>query len=450
MLLLLNIMDERHRRLLIKQNPWWMDEHITLPEFERDLLEELSHFIKYKQILAVIGLRRVGKTILIKQMIQKLNATKNNICYVSFDDIDFQKYTLAEDLINYFLEFSDKNTTRYLFLDEVQKLPHWADLLKTYYDTEENLKIIISGSASLELNIDKETLAGRILTFHLPVLTFKEYIRYFKMEYKISANNLIREYDLKFADKKEKYQELFNNYLLKGAFPELLDVPLTEREYIQKYIKESVIEKSIVDIARLTREDEKIIYDLFRLLANSNAQLFEIINLSNILKISRNRTSQYINLLEKSFLISIIYNFTASVAKQVRSSKKQYAAHSSLVIAILDYPFEIINTEIAGHLVEGIIANAIEKPSFWRTPQKDEIDFITKEKLPIEVKYQSQITNNDIRTMLKFFKKFHVTKGIVITKNLLEIRSIDDTEILFIPAWLFLFSKNLTDTFTRE
>ena len=443
-------MDERHRRLLIKQNPWWKDKHIALPEFERYLLEELLHYVKYKQILAVIGLRRVGKTILIKQMIQKLKTTKNNICYISFDDIDFQKYTIAEEIINYFLEFSDKNTTRYLFLDEIQKLPHWADLLKTYYDTEEHLKIIISGSASLELNVDKETLAGRLLTFHLPVLTFKEYTQYFKMYHKLSINDLFREYDLKIAERKEKYQELFNNYILKGAFPELLDVPITEKEYIQKYIKESVIEKSIVDIARLTKEDEKIIYELFGLLANSNAQLFEIINLSNILKINRNRTSQYINLLEKSFLISVIYNFTASVAKQVRSSKKQYSAHSSLVIAILDYPFEIINTEIVGHLVEGIIANAMEKSSFWRTPQKDEIDFITKEKLPIEVKYQSQITNSDIRTMLKFFKKFHVTKGIVVTKDLLEIRSIDNAEILFIPAWLFLFSENITDIFTRR
>lgn len=431
-------MEERHRRLLIKQNPWWKDEHITIPEFERDLLAKLLQYLKYKQILAIIGLRRVGKTILMKQMIRNLISSKNNICYISFDDIDFQKYTIAEDLINYFLEFSDKSTMRYLFLDEVQKLPHWADLVKIYYDTEENLKIILSGSASLELNMDKETLAGRILTFHLPILTFKEYARYFGMEHRVSTNDLFREFDLKFAVKKEKYHDLFNEYLLKGAFPELLDVDITDKEYIKKYVKESVIEKSIVDIARLTQEDEKIIYDLFRLLANSNARLFEIINLSNILKINRNRISQYVNLLEKAFLIKIAYNFTASVAKQVRVSKKQYTAHSSLVIALLDYPFEVINTEIAGYLVEGVVANTMEKTAFWRTPQKDEIDFIVKSHLPIEVKYQSQITNNDLRSILKFCKKFHVNKGIVVTKDLLEKHVIEDREILFVPAWFFL------------
>lgn len=438
----LNTMEERHRSLLLKQNPWWRDEHLSLPAFERNLLTELHPYMKYKQILAVTGLRRVGKTILLKQLIHKLTAPKQNICYISFDDIDFQNYTIAEDLINYFLEFSDKTAMRYLFLDEIQKLPHWADLLKTYYDAEGNLKIVLSGSASLGITSDKETLAGRILTFHLPVLTFSEYVRYFHMEHAISPTDLFREYDVKFAHKKEQYTSLFNEYLIKGAFPELLEVPVEEKEYIQKYIKESVIEKSIVDIARLMKEDEKIIYDLFRLLANSNARLFEILNLSNILKINRNRVSQYINLLEKAFLITITYNFTSSVAKQIRANKKQYIAHSSLVIALLDYPFEVINTEIAGYLVEGVIVNSVEKPSFWRTPQKDEVDIITKKKMPIEVKYQAQITPMDLRALLKFLKKFNLSKGIIVTKNLLEKRKVNGTEITFIPAWLFLLMQN--------
>ena len=431
-------MEERQRLLLIRQNPWWKNKKIKLPTFERDLFKKLQPYIKYNQILAIVGLRRVGKTILMKQIIQKLKSDNNNICYISFDDIDFQKYEVAENLINYFLEYSNKKEMRYLFLDEIQKLPNWADLLKVYYDTEEKLKIIISGSASLELNINKETLAGRILTFHLPILTFKEFTRYFNMEISIDSKDFLREYDLKFSDKQEKYQEIFQKYILKGAFPELLDINIEESEYIKKYIKESVIEKSIFDISRITKEDEKIIYDLFKLLANSNARLFEIMNISNILKINRNKTSKYINLLEKTFLITISYNFTASVAKQIRTSKKQYAAHSSIVISLLDYPFEIINTELIGHLIEGIIANIIEKVSFWRTPQKNEVDIVTKDKTPIEVKYKARITNNDINFVIKFCEKFKIKNGIVITKDIIEKRKINDIEITLIPAWFFL------------
>ena len=90
--------------------------------FERDLIKDLQRYIEYRQILGIVGLRRVGKTILMKQIASKLHAPENNICYISLDDIDFQKYEIVEDLINYFLEFSDKNERRYLFLDEVQKL----------------------------------------------------------------------------------------------------------------------------------------------------------------------------------------------------------------------------------------------------------------------------------------------------------------------------------------
>lgn len=436
-------MEERHRRLLVKQNPWWRNETITIPSFKRDLFEEIQTYISSKQILAIIGLRRVGKTILMTQILQSLDVPKNNICYISFDDIDFQQYTTADELINYFLEFSDKNNMRYLFFDEIQKLPNWADIIKTYYDSEENIKIIISGSASLDVQHHKESLAGRIFTFNLPVLTFQEFVRYYQLENKISKDKILHEYDLKFSHKKERYNSLFKQYILKGAFPELLDVDIKNKDFIAKYIKESVIEKTIVDISRLTKENEKIIYELLRLLANSTARTFEIVNLANVLGINRNRVADALTLLEKSFLIKITYNCTASVAKQVRTNKKQYLAHSCIVITMLDYPFEVITTEIAGYLVEGIISHAVKNASFWRTPQKDEVDIVIKGKkfMPIEVKYQNQITDADCKTLVKFCKKYKVKKGLVITKEALETRNYDDIKLDLIPAWVFLLEK---------
>lgn len=436
-------MEERHRRLLVRQNPWWRDEKPELPGFERDMLKELLKYLDRKQIISIVGLRRVGKTTVLKQIIQKLKAPKNNVCYISFDDTDFQKYETADDLISYFLEFSDKNGRRYLFLDEVQKLQNWADLLKTYYDAEDNLKIFVSGSASLEIKRHKETLAGRILSFHMPIITFKEFVRYFGMHHEISKDALFREYDLRFSQKKEQYKQLFESYLLKGAFPELLETE--DGEFIRKYVEESVVKKAISDVARITGEDEKTIYELFRLLANSNAQLFEIINLARILGIDRNKVSRYIGLLEKSFLIKISYNYTASVAKQVRKSKKQYICHSSVVMALLNHPPEILNTRVAGHLVEATIANNLKKISFWRTPQKDEIDIVMDldGTLPVEVKYRNHILKRDSKTLRKLMKKLGVESGIVVTKDLLEKKSFEEGSIRFIPAWQFLLPEGV-------
>jgi len=435
-------MEERHKRLLIKYNPWWEGKGVETPEFKRDLMNELNKYEKHRQIIAIVGLRRVGKTVLMKQVIKRLlKANRNNVCYISLDDIDFQKYEIVEELINYFLEFSDENKKRYLFLDEIQKLQNFSDLLKRIYDTEENLKIFISGSASLELKEHKETLAGRIFTFHLPILTFKEFIRYFGLPHEVKVEDLPRDYDLRFLSQKEKYETLFTDYLRKGAFPELLMEK--DEEFIKRYIKESVVEKAIRDIARITKENENVIHELFRILCGSNAQLFEIMNLSRTLRVNRNLVSHYIDLLEKSFLIKIAYNYTASIPKQVRASKKQYVAHSAVVLSLLDYSFEVVDAgEVSGHLVEATIANSLEGISFWRTPQKEEVDIIIagKKPVPVEVKYRNLIAKKDTATILKFCKKFKVMEGIIVTKNLLKVEEISGSKITFIPAWLFLLT----------
>jgi predicted AAA+ superfamily ATPase len=433
-------MDDRHLRLLVRQNPWWQDEKLPLPQFERDLADKIRKYLEYRQIIAVVGLRRVGKTTLIKQILDGVDVPKNNICIISLDDIDFQKYEVVEELINYFLEYSQKNRKRILFLDEIQKLPNWADLLKTYYDLEENLKILISGSASLDISEKKETLAGRILTFHLPLLTYKEYVRYHGQISETPGKDLHREYDLIFNPKKERYERLFTEYLTKGAFPELLDTK--NEEYVRKYVKESVVEKSIADISKTTGGDQRIIYELFRLLVGSNARLFEIKNLADTLQTNRNTISQYINHLEKAFLVKISYNYTGSVAKQVRTSKKQYCAHSSIVISMLDYPKDILNTEVTGHLVEATIANHLTRFSFWRTPQY-EVDFILEEDnktIPLEVKYKTHFNKKDTKGLNKFMDKYKIKKAYMITKDKLKKIKQDDKTIQYIPAWYYLLT----------
>lgn len=434
---------ERHRRLLLRQNPHWRKEPLETYEFKRDLFNTASKYMKYKQILAVVGLRRVGKTILLKQILEILaKETKSqNLCYISFDDRDFQKYEIAEDLINYFSEFSNKKSKRYLFLDEIQKVENWPDLLKTIYDIERNLKIIISGSSSLELKEYKETLAGRIVTIHMPIFTFKEYVRYWGLKSEITYKNLLREYDLNFLANKEKYEILFNDYLVKGAFPELLDV--NDEDFIKKYVRESVIEKVVADVSKtddIRRPD--IVYELLNIFSKNTGRLFEIINISNALNLNRNAIANYIQVLEKTFLIKIDYNYTKSALKKARTNKKAHIAHSCIPIALLDYPFSIleIDGEDRGYLVESTIANSIESTSFWRTPQKHEVDIVIKGDiiLPVEVKYRSEIRKKDIKGLMMFLEKFDLNKGVIITKDLLKTEQIDNKEIFYIPAWLFL------------
>ena len=429
-------MEERHRLVLIKQNPQWTDGSIDVPEFKRDLYKIIRKYMEYKQIIAVVGIRRVGKTVMIKQILKDLKTDKKNICYISFDDRDFQKYEIANDLIEYFIQNSDKNKKRYLFLDEIQKISNWQDLLKNLYDIEKNLKIVLSGSSSLELKKYKETLAGRILTFHMPIFTFMEFVRYHNMVDNASLKTIGRDYDLNFLSKKMLYHELFRKYLIKGAFPELIEID--DEDYIRKYISE-VIEKILVDISNNIESGKVIeLSNLITLLSKSTGRLFEINNLASVLKLNRNTVSKYIDLLEKSFLLKISYNYTKSVSKKLRTGKKGYIAHSSIPINILNYPFDISNIEGVdlGHLIETIVVGNLDNVNFWKH-QNYEIDIILN-KIPVEIKYQAKISKFDLKNVINYMETFKTNIGFVVTKDIMNIIKKDKKKIFLIPAWLFL------------
>jgi predicted AAA+ superfamily ATPase len=432
-------MDERHRRLLIKQNPQWTGEPIREYKFKRDPYGILRQDLDHPQIIALVGLRRIGKTVLLKQMMSVLQGKvpEKNIGYISFDDRDFQRYETAGELIDYFLTFSNKKERKYLFLDEIQKVPDWPDLLKTLYDTEEGLKMVISGSSSLDLKNYRETLAGRILTHRLPVFTFKEYVRYNGCETDVAVGSLLREYDLKFLTKKERYIALFEDYIRKGAFPELLEQ--SDQSFITRYIKDSVIEKVIADISKnIKPKREDIVNDLLVIFSRNTARLFEISNIANALGIDRNTASEYINMLSNTFLIKVDHNYTKSASKRARTGKKAYIAHSSIAIAMMEHPIGGIDGSDMGFLIETIIANSLTDTSFWRSPRKEEVDIILPGPIPIEIKYRDHIGKKDKAGLERFMDKFDIKTGIIVTRDEMDLTDSGARKILKIPAWFFL------------
>src|SRR3989344_4227988 len=168
---------------LKNQNPWWK-ERFTLEFKDREIYTKIQKFIPLPQILALSGLRRVGKTTLmlkiIKDRIQN-GEDPHNILYFSFDEF---KGTDIREVIREYETITGKDFnqgTYLLVLDEIQKLKNWEDQIKSIYDQRKpRVKIIISGSESLFIRKkSKETLAGRIFEFKVESLTFKEFL-YFK------------------------------------------------------------------------------------------------------------------------------------------------------------------------------------------------------------------------------------------------------------------------------
>ncbi len=330
-------------------------------------------------------------------------------------------------------------------------MPSWQEVLKRFYDTRTDLKVIISGSASLNLRQAKESLAGRLLDFYLPVLTFREFaalngIILEKASFELS--HLQRIYDEKLT-KRAILDKMVKEYIFKGAFPELAGQE--DEIIIRNYIKNAVIYKVVLgDIPQVfdVRKND-ILFALLEYCAKETSNMIELTNLAKTLGINFQTVKTYTQYLESSFLIDLLPNSEltpqASIAKQFRKKRKVHIAHPAISITLARFSREILSVDdVMGRYVETIVFQharmLADRISFYSTPQREEIDIVvgTTPVLPIEVKYRSTIDGKDYRPLVKFQTKYSLPLGIVVTRDTFEERVFDQKRVLLLPLWLFL------------
>lgn len=137
--------------------------------YERNIYKQLE---SDHRILGIVGGRGAGKTTYILQYLKKNYADSPQALYVSADDLYFAENNLV-DLAERFVDLYDG---RLLCIDEIHKYPHWSRELKNIYDKHKKLKIIFSGSSSIDLIKEKYDLSRRAVLRHLPGLSFREFL----------------------------------------------------------------------------------------------------------------------------------------------------------------------------------------------------------------------------------------------------------------------------------
>jgi len=240
---------------------------------------------------------------------------------------------------------------------------------------------------------------------------------------------------------------MFREYVFKGAFPEIARE--NDEEIIKNYIKSSVIDKIIFEdipvVFSVKRKD--VLYSVLEYCSRETSRLLDITNLAKTLSANYQTIKSYLFYLKNAFVVDLVYNYSKSTAKQLRKNKKVHIVHSSISITLARHPKGVLNvSELMGRYVETIVFQHAkmlgEKVSFWRTPQKEEVDIILEQGnlFPIEVKYKSSVTNEDAKILVKFLKRFGSPRGIIVTKNRLDKKMINGKEVLFVPVWLFLLA----------
>jgi hypothetical protein len=415
-------------------NPWWKEKEVKseLVGIKRNNFEVVSQFMDDRQILILKGLRRVGKTTLVYQLIDSLirgGVSPFDIFYYSLDQpfidiqeaIDWYKKNVAKDF---------ENKRVYIFLDEIQKENFWTATIKQYYDIYPNIKWVLTGSVTLDiLGKANESLAGRFFSFLIEPIDFSEYLDFISFEYDIERFSV--------------YEEALNShlfdYLRTGGFIEAIG---KNSVFIQKYFLESLIGRIISqDINNLfSVQKPDLLAKLFQIISISPGMLINYQNLSNDFSCDVRTLENYIGILEKSFLIRKMYNYSKNQISSERKLKRAYPYSPAFSIAF--QPNRIEDPVFISILIETLAIKNCRYFFRYKEYETDGIFTNVDSVLPVEVKYREKIQIQDLKGLMYFMKKFDAKSAIVITKNLLDRWEIDGLCIDLIPVIQFLINKS--------
>jgi predicted AAA+ superfamily ATPase len=415
---------------IIENSPLNYGKKEVVPDFHRDLSREILEFLGKvpKFVIGIDGIRRVGKTTLMKQILNIFCDDGKKVSYYSFDIKSYQTPENLEKVIKYFVSISGISV---VCLDEIGKIDDWAGIIKKYYDRN-NITFIISDSTSLSIKKGKESLAGRILNFTLQPLSFGEYLELTgikKEKLKLNLlNPVCREF---FKPKLEKF-------LIKGSYPELAFID--DEKMIKNYVKNSTIDKIIFDdIPEIfnVRHRSKLM-DLFNYISYYTSDIIQEKSLSKLLGISEPTVSDYINYLEESHLVKRIFT-ESNFSKSLRKIKKIFVETSSIY-------YNTSRDISIGKLNETAVYDKIRnfKPLTFRDNFKREVDFIInadkKNKIAIEVKSTDTVIQVHLNNLIYYLKNNKNAVGIVLYNGLYDLKIIDNIKIFFVPLSTFLSS----------
>lgn len=357
--------------LFYRYNPWW-EENFTLAEIinRPDEIQILEKYLDQKSIVFITGLRRVGKTTLMKMLIKKMidehYIDPIHIFYISLDDYNLSKKTILEIVEEYRtihkIAFKQKS---YLFFDEVTYHTDYELQLKNLYDVQ-NVKIFASSSSASILKSKKPFLTGRNNLIEILPLNFCEYLNFKQIKIARGDSHLIDKY--------------FEDYLNTGGIPEY--VLKNDVEYLKELV-DDIIKKDIASFYNV--KNTQILQDFFLLLMERAGKNLSINKAANILSISPDSAKRYLQMFADSYLIYLLPRY-GKTNETLLSPKKIYAPDLGIRTLFTGFRDK-------GSLFENYVYLNIKnlEPSYIYT-NTIELDFMTKGKELIEVKYHSEMT----------------------------------------------------------
>lgn len=368
--------------------------------FIREICEELKKHSNHKQITVITGMRRTGKTTLIKWLLEQVPS--ENKLYIDLERIDNRELfdvknydAITASLTRRGLSFTEKV---YLALDEIQLTPNIASAIKYLYDSYD-IKFFITGSSSYYLkNLFSESLAGRKKIFELYPLSFGEFLQFKNIPFQS-----VSFFDVSFlSDEYDRLAEYYEEYIQFGGFPEVvLASSSDDKRDLVADIVSSYVNIDIKTLADFRSQHD--IYSLMKMLASRVGSRLDYSKLSRLSGIPRAALQNYIDLFEKTYLIARISVVSKNSDREIVKAKKLYFSDTGILNHLADVS--------SGAQFENTVFNQLRakgEVAYYALKTGDEIDFILNRSTALEVK-ESPI-DQDKRTLERLAKNIAITQ----------------------------------------
>jgi len=458
-------------------NPWWSTGRVPpvdAPPARREEFETLVACVGDEARPARVlltGPRRVGKTTLLHQLVDHLLARgvdPSAILYVDLGHPVIQLTDSTEIVRQYLKNVLEKLRRCWLLFDDAHASKDWlrgVDLVQRRGNLDAHVVATATHPDGVKPRGRSRVNIGDWTSLSLPTLQFREFVSIVRPGLdldvpqflgsespRIEADDLLENHHTN-----RTLTPLFNDYLLRGGFPEVAQMRTTP-ELIQRHLREDVVERILLrDVAHLHgAHNLPELERLFIHIALQTGNRFNLSDLAISLGISRSTVSKYIRHMESTLLIYLVRNFRGRGAKGLRSRPRIYVVDGSLRNAVLMRGAEflqrsseldtVVRTVLMTHL--GILA----RERGWRLhhyrdrlgTRSVEVDAVIETEedvIPVALRYRADVGPEEIQDIYSFMGKHKCRQGYLLTRGTTKkrIRETFFEDIYEVPLWTFLY-----------
>mgnify|MGYP001607904850 FL=1 len=417
----------------------------------RTLEDTIKPYLDRKEAISIIGPRQAGKTTFVQKLIESIGQTKK-IKFITFEN------QADLNLFNSDIESFKNIITQYdlVTIDEFQYAKDGGKNLKYLYDTT-NIKFIVTGSSSLDLTFHTDKyMVGRLLSFTLPPLSFREFLSYKDIDLWHLTNSVSTTGISSFKPSNgfgeeinHRLTKLAEEYAVFGGYPAVITTDDKEqKKAILNNIVDKYMLKDVKELLRLATDAEMI-----RLQKSLAAQIGGMVKyeaLSNACDLPFRDVKEHLAILEKTYVISLVSPFFRNKQTDISKNPKVYFFDLGFRNSILNDFQDIEGRPDKGQIMENFAFNLMQREyvfvpnghktalKYWRSKSKAEVDFVIEngpELLPIEIKYSSNKVAG--KSMYSFINRFEPPLAVILTKDFTAEDKIDNTRVIYAPITYF-------------